>query len=113
MNKYLTVALLLATPLLVTAQTASPGMAEVRAMGLLNGEALACGQPALVDRLRVTIVHEAPKTREVGEVFEAATTERFLALGQDKAACTDGRDLAARIEAATQALRAAFGQAAK
>lgn len=105
--------LLLAMPLLVQAQSATPGTAEVRAMGLLNGEALACKQMALVDRVRITIVHEAPKTREVGEIFEAATNERFLALGQDKGACTDGRDLAARIDAATQALRTAFGQAAK
>lgn len=113
MNRYLTAALLSAAFLTASAQTTSPGMVEVRAMGLLNGEALACNQPALVDRLRITIVHEAPKTREIGEVYEAATTERFLALGQDKGACTSGRDLAARIEAATQALRAAFAQTAK
>ncbi|MCX8016576.1 MAG: hypothetical protein N2690_01545 [Rhodocyclaceae bacterium] len=92
---------------------AIPGAAEVRALGLLNGEALACHQPALVDRLRTTIVHEAPKTREIGEIYEAATSERFLALGRNEGACTDGRDLAERIEAATRALRAVFGAAAK
>lgn len=113
MNKFLTAALLLATPLLVSAQTATPGMAEVRALGLLNGEALACKQPALVDRIRTSVVYEAAKTREIGEVFEAATTERFLALGNNQGACTDGRDLAERIEAATRALRAVFGQAVK
>jgi hypothetical protein len=111
--KRILIVLALAMPLLAQAQDASPGMAEVRALGLLNGEALACNQPALVDRLRITIVHEAPKTREIGEIYEAATTERFLALGQNQGACTDGRDLAMRIEVATQALRKAFSQAAK
>lgn len=102
--------LVCAWPLLAQAQ-AVRGEAEVRALGLLNGEALACGQPALVDRLRITIVHEAPKTREIGEIYEAATSERFLALGRNEGACTDGRDLAERIEQATQALRQVFGQA--
>lgn len=114
MTKFLMATLLSVVAALAQAQTAasdtSPGMAEVRAMGLLNGEALACGQPALVDRIRIIIVHEAPKTREIGEAFEAATTERFLALGQDKGACTDGRDLAGRVETAMRALRTVFGQ---
>ena len=61
--------------------------------------------------LRTRIVNEAPKTREVGETFEAATTERFLAMGSDQASCTDARNLAERIEQATQALRAAFAPA--
>jgi hypothetical protein len=90
-----------------------PGGAEVRAMGLLNGEALACKQMALVDRVRMRVVNEAAKTREMGEIFEAATTERFLAMGQTGEPCPDGRVLAERIEAATRALRTAFGGAAK
>lgn len=94
-------------------QTATPGSAEVRTLGLLNGEALACQHMALVDRIRTRIVGEAPKTREIGEIFEAATTERFLAMGQDKAACADARTLADRIETATQAMRATFAPPAK
>lgn len=99
-------------PLAVPAQeAAAPGLAEVRALGLLNGEALACKQMALVDRIRLRIIYEAPKTREVGEVFEAATTERFLALGKDESTCTDARTMAERIEQASQALRTAFAGA--
>lgn len=108
--------LLVTLPLFVQAQSATPGAPEVRALGLLNGEALACKQMALVDRVRTRIINEAPKTREIGEIFEAATTERFLAMGGtggDKAACADGRNLAERIDTATQALRAAFGKPAK
>jgi hypothetical protein len=89
----------------------APGMAEVRAMGYLNGEALACKHMALVDRIRMRIITEAPKTREVGEEFEMATNERFLAMGSSETPCPDGRTMAERIEAATQAMRAAFTEA--
>lgn len=89
---------------------ADAGVDAVRALGHLNGEALACKQMALVDRIRMRVVNTAPKTREIGEIFEAATTERFLAMGKDKAACPDGRILAERIDTATQALSAAFAQ---
>ncbi len=87
---------------------ADPGLDTVRTLGRLNGEALACGQMALVDRIRISVVHGAPKTREVGETFEAATSERFLAIGKDKTACADARTLAERIETAIQAMRTAF-----
>lgn len=93
------------------ADGAAPGIAEVQALGRLNGEALACKQMALVDRIRTRIIYEAPKTREVGEAFEAATTARFLELGQQESACTDARAMAERIEAATKAMRAAFAEA--
>jgi hypothetical protein len=101
--------LLLAMPVLAQAQAVMSGEAAVRALGRLNGEALACKQMALVDRVRISIVHEAPKTREIGEIFEAATTERFLELGQNQTACADGRSLAQQIDAAIGLLRAAYG----
>lgn len=99
--------------LVSSAAWADPGVDAVKALGHLNGEALACKQMALVDRVRTRVINEAPKTREIGEIFEAATNERFLAMGRDNIACTDGRTLAERIETATQALRAAFAPAAK
>lgn len=88
---------------------ADAGAGAVRALGHLNGEALACGQMALVDRIRMRVIGEAPKTREVGEIFEAATTERFLALGSNASACADGRVLAERIDAVARDLRTAYG----
>jgi hypothetical protein len=91
---------------------ADTGIDAVKALGRLNGEALACKQLALVDRIRMRVVNEAPKTREVGEAFEAATTERFLALGTDQSSCSDTRSLAERIEQVTRTLRAAFAPAA-
>lgn len=98
-------------PVMAQSTGASPGIEQIKALGSLNGEALACKQMALVDRIRARIVNEAPKSREIGEIFEAATTERFLAMGSGNAACADGRNLAERIEAATEALRTVFAPA--
>lgn len=92
----------------IAGQTATPGVAEVQALGRLNGEALACKQMALVDRIRIAIVYEAPKTREIGEIFEQATSDRFLAMGTDKSACTDGRSLSQQVESGIAAMRTAF-----
>lgn len=90
---------------------ADSGLEAVKTLGQLNGEALACQHMALVDRIRMRIIYDAPKTREIGETFEAATTERFLALGENKARCSDAKALAGRIEEASQALRAAYAEA--
>ncbi|MCX7896249.1 MAG: hypothetical protein N2441_00025 [Rhodocyclaceae bacterium] len=84
------------------------GGAEVRALGLLNGEALACGQLALVERIRSHVVYEAAKTRAIGEIFEAATQERFLEMGKGERPCMDARTLAQQIEEAVAALKRAY-----
>lgn len=84
------------------------GAQEVRALGRLNGEALACNQPALVDRIRSHIVYEAAKTREIGEIFENATNESFLEMGKEGRSCPDARSLAQKIDEGIAALRKAF-----
>ena len=89
---------------------ADSGLDTVKALGFLNGEALACQQMALVDRIRMGIIYEAPKTREIGEAFEAATTERFLAMGSEQKNCTSAKDLAERVEQAAQTMRGAFAE---
>jgi hypothetical protein len=92
---------------------ADPGIDAVKALGRLNGEALACKQMALVDRIRIAIVYEASKTREIGEIFEQATSERFLAMGADKSSCPDGRNLAQQVESAIAVLSAAYRKPAQ
>lgn len=114
MRKYLLTGLACLLPAaFVHGQATTPGAAEVQALGRLNGEALACKQMALVDRIRIAIVYEASKTREIGEIFEQATSERFLSMGADKSACQDGRSLAQQVETGIAALRAAFKAQAK
>jgi len=87
----------------VQAQTAG-GMAAVEQLGSANGQALACRQVALSSQARNALIAVAPKTREVGEAFEAATNKAFLAPG----GCGDRKRLAAEVDAAIVALRIAY-----
>ena len=79
-------------------------MAAVEQLGSVNGQALACRQVALSSQARNALIAVAPKTREVGEAFEAATNKAFLAPG----GCGDRKRLAAEVDAAIVALRIAY-----
>lgn len=85
---------------------ADEGTAAVEEIGRINGAALACAQPAIVSRARNTVTTTAPKTREIGEAFEAATNAAYLAQGQS--ACPDGAELSRRLAAAEARLKAAY-----
>lgn len=99
------------TALVPGARAADEGTAAVSELGQLNGIALACQQPALVSRARNAIVTTAPKTRELGEVFESATNAAYLEQGKGKTPCPDGATLAGRIGGAEKRLQAAFPRA--
>lgn len=98
----------LALPLLLLATAAhaeAPSATEtVAKLGSLNGQALACRQMELSSRARNALVAHAPKTREVGDAFEAATNKAFLA----PAGCGDRKRLATEVDAAIVALRLAY-----
>ncbi len=87
------------------------GLAEVRDLGVLNGQALACAYKPAATRIKAIMIQHAPKTRRYGEAFEAATNEAFLVqVKKDSAACPDepalasqAEDLAARLQAAVPA----------
>jgi hypothetical protein len=81
----------------------------VMRLGELNGTALACGQGALVARLREIMVATAPKQRDIGEYFEMATNETFLSFGQSGRECPDGKSLALSIDEAREHLRTTVG----
>lgn len=84
------------------------GSAAVTELGQLNGIALACNQPALVTRARNVVVTTAPKTRDIGEMFENATNAAYLEQGKSQAACPDSATLANRIATTEKRLQAAF-----
>lgn len=90
---------------------ADEGTAAVTELGQLNGIALACQQPALVTRTRNAIVTTAPKTRDIGEMFENSTNAAYLEQGKGKTPCPDGAALAGRIAAGEKRLQAAFPKA--
>lgn len=83
---------------------------SIDALGRLNGQALACQQMVLSTRLRNILIYQAPKERSIGEAFEQATQEAYLAQGQVDKACPDSKTLAAQIETATLELRRSIGR---
>lgn len=106
-------ALALAITLVITltthpAQAADEGTAAITQLGEANGIALACQQMALVARARNAVVTNAPKTREIGEIFEAATNASYLKFGNEQKPCPDSASLAQQINVAEQRVAAAF-----
>jgi protein SCO1 len=74
----------------------APLAASVQALGHLNGQALSCGHKEVAARIKQIMITRVPKTRELGEVFERATTESFL--GQGKSACPGNAPLRVEVE---------------
>lgn len=110
-----TLAALIGMSIAFSSLAASPAgpesQAAITALGNLNGVALACGQMALSTRLRDILINDAPKEREIGELFEQATHASFLAQGQGDVICPESKALANQIEAARNVMRNALGSA--
>ena len=92
------------------AADAAPGSAEISELGRLNGVSLACSQPALTARAREILIALAPKEREIGEIYERATSDAFLAQGQQSLPCPEGKALAGQIDVAEAALKRVFAK---
>ncbi len=85
------------------------GLAEVRDLGRLNGQALACSHSETASRIKKIMINSAPKSRRYGEAFEAATSEAFLSQTRaDAAACQGGPALALQVDAVEKRLQAAI-----
>lgn len=89
------------------------GLAEVRDLGRLNGQALACSYREAASRIKKAIIENAPKSRRYGAAFEETTNQGFLEqTKQDSTACVDGPTLNGKIDTAIQRLQAALPAAA-
>lgn len=85
------------------------GLAEVRELGALNGQALACSQTQASARVKALMILRAPKSRRYGEAFEAATSDAFLAqTRKEPSACQDEAALLDAAEAIEKRLQAAL-----
>lgn len=83
----------------------------VAELGRINGLALACSYPDIVNRAKGTVIARVAKTRSLGEAFEAATTSAFLSAGPDKSRCPPAAVLNVELEIAARGLApAAAGQ---
>lgn len=103
------IAVVLCLPFLVSmAHAADPGLAEVRELGRLNGQALACAQNENIARIKAVMIGNAPKSREYGAAFEQATNEAFMLRSRDQEACQDGPVITLQVEELANRLRALF-----
>lgn len=91
----------------ISTHAADTGSEAIAAIGRLNGQALACAQPAIASRARNAVTTTAPKTRANGEAFENATSAAFLEQGKG-GICPDAAQFAAALAAAEKNLQAAF-----
>lgn len=104
----LLILLSLAAPLPAFADDAEAGLAAVRQLGTLNGQALACAAKDAAAHARVLMLAHAPKTSRFGAAYEEATQEGYLAQTRAAGACPEAKILAARIDELAQRLRTAL-----
>ena len=99
----------LATAARAADSTTDAGLAEIRDLGRLNGQSLACDYAETAARIKTTMIQHAPKSRRYGAAFEEATSQAFLAqTKKEPAACPDGPTLNGQVDEVTQRLLAAL-----
>ena len=84
------------------------GVAEVEALGALNGQALACRDFAGSKEVKELVIRLVPKTRRLGVVFESATNAAFIAQNQSGDACPSEVQRSARLIELEARVRQAF-----
>lgn len=84
------------------------GVAEVEALGALNGQALACRDFAGSKAVKDLMIRLVPKTRRFGIVFESATNAAFLAQSQPPDACPSEIERSARLTEMEARMRQLF-----
>lgn len=84
------------------------GLAEIQALGRINGQALACDYADTASRIKTVMIQHAPKSRRYGAAFEEATNKAFLDQSRkEMTTCPDGPTLSGQVDEATQRLLAA------
>lgn len=91
--------MLAALPLQAAEPTPEAMLKAVSELGRINGTALACSQQDVVARVKGLVIQRAPRTREYGEAFEAATQNAFLEHSRQGGTCTAAPELARKAEA--------------
>lgn len=89
----------------LAADDAEAGLAAVRRLGTLNGQALACADKDAAAHAKLLMLTHAPKTQRFGAAYEEATQESYLAQTRAAGACPDAKALAGRIDEVAQRLR--------
>jgi hypothetical protein len=76
---------------------AEAGLATVRELGTLNGQALACAEARVAARARELMLAHAPKTPRFGSAYEDATNEAFNAQTRSAKPCADNTEFTDRV----------------
>lgn len=109
--KYLTrlmILLSLAAPLPAMAEDVEAGLAAVKQLGTLNGQALACAEKDSAAHAKMLMLAHSPKTARFGAAYEEATQAGYLAQTRAAGTCPDTKTFAARIDELAQRLKTAL-----
>jgi hypothetical protein len=79
------------------ADDAEAGLLAIRALGSVNGQALACAETKLAARAKQLMLAHAPKTQRFGAAYEEATQQAFLAQTRAAGTCPDAASLTDRL----------------
>lgn len=90
------------------AEDIEAGLAAVRQLGILNGQALACADKDAAAHARLLMLAHAPKTQRFGTAYEEATQEGYLAQTRGSGACPEAKALAGQISEIAQGLKTAL-----
>ena len=66
------------------------GLLAIKALGNVNGQALACAQMPAAARAKSLMLAHAPKTQRFGDAYEEATRAAYLAQTNAAGSCPDG-----------------------
>ncbi len=82
---------------IANAADAEAGLLAIRALGSVNGQALACAEVQAAARAKSLMLAHAPKTRRFGVAYEEATQAAYQAQTRSTEACPDAIRLTDRL----------------
>lgn len=74
------------------------GLAALKELGAVNGQALACSEMPAAKRAKSLMLAHAPKTQTYGDAFQASTNDAFLAQTKGDAPCPTAQALDERLK---------------
>ncbi len=80
-----------------SAADAEAGLGTVKALGSVNGQALARSEAQVAARAKSLMLAHAPKTALYGSTYEEATQAAYLAQTRSASVCPDNISLLAQI----------------
>jgi hypothetical protein len=79
------------------AADAETGLVTIKALGTVNGQALACSEVQVAARAKSMMLAHAPKTALYGTAYEEATQAAYLAQTRSASSCPESISLLAQL----------------